>query len=183
MNFKQKLVYMLIGCLFTLAGYFLASLGGSVSQTNNAHPQQNEKQVIDKIVCRELTVVDENGTPIASLKPNKDPKGGFFIGGALKFYSIEGNETVRLQGWPSGHLFLNSSEGKEDVSLGTGGHLFLSNQEGKTTVYLTGTSHGELLLRNREGKLTVDLDGSHLFKGGGITTYDKHGDHTGRLPR
>ena len=27
MNFKQKLAYMTIGCVFTLAGYFLAILG------------------------------------------------------------------------------------------------------------------------------------------------------------
>ncbi len=35
MNFKQKLVYMFIGCLFTIAGYILASLGG-----NATHAQQ-----------------------------------------------------------------------------------------------------------------------------------------------
>ncbi len=37
MNIKQKLGYMFIGCLFTIAGYILASLGGDTT-----HAQQNE---------------------------------------------------------------------------------------------------------------------------------------------
>lgn len=41
MNFKQKLVYMFIGCLFTIAGYILASLGGETT-----HAQQFETQDI-----------------------------------------------------------------------------------------------------------------------------------------
>lgn len=41
MKFKQKLGYMLIGSLFTNAGYILASLGGA------SHAQKDE-QVLDK---------------------------------------------------------------------------------------------------------------------------------------
>ncbi len=66
MNFKQKLVYMVIGCLFTLAGYFFASLDGSVLQTT--HAQQNEKEIIDKIVCRRIEVVDGFGTTQAVIQ-------------------------------------------------------------------------------------------------------------------
>lgn len=33
MNTKQKFAYMLIGCLFTIAGYILASLGGGATHT------------------------------------------------------------------------------------------------------------------------------------------------------
>lgn len=54
MNVKQKLGYMFIRFLFTIAGYILASLGGAI------HTQQNE-QVIDKSVCRELEVVNKDG--------------------------------------------------------------------------------------------------------------------------
>ena len=68
MNFKQKLVYMLIGCLFTIAGYILASLGGSAT-----HAQQNE-QVLDKIVCRELEVVNKEGKAVVHI--NKQEHGG-----------------------------------------------------------------------------------------------------------
>ena len=59
MNFKQKLGYMFIGCLFTIAGYILASLGGMTT-----HAQKDE-QVIDKIVCKRLEVVNEEGTTAA----------------------------------------------------------------------------------------------------------------------
>ena len=59
MNFKQKLTYMLIGSLFTLAGYFFASLGGSALQ--DTHAQQNGKQVIDEIVCKQIKVVNSFG--------------------------------------------------------------------------------------------------------------------------
>ena len=41
MNFKEKFGYMFIGCLFTLIGYFFASLGGSSSPPNTAHAQHN----------------------------------------------------------------------------------------------------------------------------------------------
>ena len=40
MNFKQKLGYMFIGCLFTIAGYILASLGGITT-----HAQQIASQI------------------------------------------------------------------------------------------------------------------------------------------
>ncbi len=58
MNFKQKLGYMFIGCLFTIAGYILTSLGGGAT-----HAQQDEK-VLDKIVCRELQVVNKEGKSV-----------------------------------------------------------------------------------------------------------------------
>lgn len=65
MNVKQKLGYMLIGCLFTIVGYILASLGGG------AHTQQIE-QVLDKIVCRELQVVNKEGNPVAGILVTED---------------------------------------------------------------------------------------------------------------
>ncbi len=65
MNFKQKLGYMLIGCLFTIAGYIIASLGGDTT-----HAQQNE-QVIDKIVCREIKIVNNTGKPLLLLGQRK----------------------------------------------------------------------------------------------------------------
>jgi hypothetical protein len=41
MYFKQKLAYMALGCLFTIIGYILASLGGDVdaqSEGDNLNP-------------------------------------------------------------------------------------------------------------------------------------------------
>ncbi len=61
MKFKHKLGYMFIGCLFTIAGYILASLGGITT-----HAQKDE-QMLDKIVCRELEVVNKEGKVVAGI--------------------------------------------------------------------------------------------------------------------
>ncbi len=59
MRFKHKLGYMFIGCLFAIAGYIIASLGGGAT-----HAQKDE-QVIDEIVCRKLKVVNAAGKEVA----------------------------------------------------------------------------------------------------------------------
>lgn len=43
MNMKQKLTYMLIGCLFTLAGFVMSSLFNTPTQAQN-----EKKAVFDK---------------------------------------------------------------------------------------------------------------------------------------
>lgn len=86
MNFKQKLVYMLIGSLFTLAGYFFASLSGNALQTT--HAQQNEKEVIDEIVCKQIKVVDDLGTTMAVIK-------GSLVGGWMTLHNAHG-EVITL---------------------------------------------------------------------------------------
>ena len=85
MNFKQKLGYMFIGCLFTIAGYILASLGGGAT-----HAQQ-DKQVIDKIVCKRLEVVNTEGTTIATIQEN------FSKGGMMDFRDKNGKKTAIIE--------------------------------------------------------------------------------------
>ena len=84
MKFKQKLAYMLIGCLFTIAGYILASPNGGAK-----HAQKDE-QVIDKIVCRKLEVVNKEGTPVVGI--NTDVKGN----GVISVRNAAGNEVVNI---------------------------------------------------------------------------------------
>ena len=107
MNFKQKLGYMLIGCLFTIAGYILASLGGDTT-----HAQQNE-QVIDKIVCRELEILDKKGTKRIrlSLGNNEDTayvtlydKDGFIN---AMFYSSDHGADLTLGSHSQVHLSID----------------------------------------------------------------------------
>ena len=116
MNLKQKLVYMLIGSLFTLAGYFLASLTNN--QPPNAHAQDNTTKVFDKIVCKELEVVNKDGKSIVSL--------GEDAGG-------------------SGSMSLYNKEGKELVGIGIesdGGFMDLSNKDRRTRVLVMAGWHG-----------------------------------------
>lgn len=203
MNFKQKLIYMLIGCLFTLAGYFLASIGNNEAPDTQA--QQNEKQVIDKIVCRELIVVNKDGTPIVNLKSHG--KYPLSTGGSLSIYNFQGQETIRLDGSSNGSLRIYNYKGHEVVSLDgiAGGSLSLNDSEGKSATYLVGIGgdiggflkfYGERKFlgekKKREvlfnayqlvitdgGKYTVHLDGRST---GSLNLYD--GDEiTVALPR
>ena len=97
MNFKQKLGYMCIGCLFTIAGYMLASLGGGATHAQKdeqvideqvildaakqvikeraTHAQKNDKDVIDEIVCRQIKVVNRFGKTMIVIK-GSDHSGG-----------------------------------------------------------------------------------------------------------
>lgn len=191
MNFKQKLVYMLIGCLFTLAGYFLASLGGRVAQTNNGHTQQNEEQVIDKIVCRELIVVNKDGTPIANLKSHeKDPLSS---GGSLRFYNFQGQETIILDGSSNGSLRICNYIGQEAVYLGSngGGSLSLNDSEGKRATWLVGLGgdvggflkfYGERKFMGEKRKREMLFNAYQLvITDGGKYTVHLDGDLTGSL--
>ena len=107
MNLKQKLGYMLIGCLFTMAGYILASLGGDTT-----HAQQNE-QVIDKIVCRELKVVNKDGLILAEI--SEYPLNG---GGWVRISNKEGKLGAGMHTDPwGGSLNVYDSTGRKQSSL------------------------------------------------------------------
>lgn len=66
MHFKQKLVYMALGSLFTLAGYVLASIIGDVTaQTQKASVE------FDEVTCRSLKVVDSQNRVRVVLEPTE----------------------------------------------------------------------------------------------------------------
>lgn len=66
MGFKQKLVYMALGSLFTLAGYVLASMVGNVTA-------QDKKASVefDEVTCRSLKVVDSQNKVRMVLEPTE----------------------------------------------------------------------------------------------------------------
>ena len=79
MNFKQKLVYMAIGCVFTLADYFLATLGTGGFNSQNASTQAGDKQVIDEIVTRKIRVVNDAGETVVVIDSGREGGGGWKI--------------------------------------------------------------------------------------------------------
>lgn len=111
MNRKEKIGYMFIGCLFTIAGYILASLGGI---TTNA---QDEKNIsVDQIVCKDLLVVGKpgkigvsisvggNGSGIIEVyNNNKSAKTAAVIrgvpedGGSIMVYNNSGKASARIR--------------------------------------------------------------------------------------
>ena len=76
MNMKHKLTYMLIGCLFTLAGTVISNL-------TNIPTQAQDDKVIDEIVCKTLRIVNDEGKQLVGIGSVVGGKGGFLdIGNA-----------------------------------------------------------------------------------------------------
>lgn len=147
MNFKQKIIYMAFGCLFTLAGYFLATLGIGGFIPQNASAQADDEQVIEKIVCRQLQIVDDNDETVAVF-------GDLGVLGRL--------------------LFIRNKEGKSVVALGVDGNghgiLTIRQKAGNTfaaKLHETEDGDGMLALSNKAGEpvaaLGVDNDDGILF--------------------
>ena len=144
MNMKQKLTYMLIGCLFTMAGYVLSSL---FNTPIHVQAQGEKKAVFDEIVCKKLEIVNDEGTTLAELDSR-------LHGGCLSLYKNNGNFGAQL-----GCLVLSLyGGGKSKALLGSSG-LSLYNTEGRFSTIL-GDS---LSLYNKDGYLVTNLGDSHLL--------------------
>lgn len=192
MNFKQKLAYMAIGCVFTLAGYFLATLGAGGYNLQTAFGQDNTKQVIDEITCRKLKIVNDRGNTVVSLEPGIN-------GGSLDIYNDAGRSIVDMgalfdgngrllisakDGTPTSRMFADNAGGsisilkiidervKEVATLNGNGivcrKLRVVNSDGKTVAILgeslTG-SGGYLYINNIDDKLVAGIGVSHRNSG------------------
>ncbi len=135
MNFKQKLAYMAIGCVFTLVGYLLATLGAGGFNPQNATAQDNMKQVIDEIITRKLKVVNSEGKTIAILGEDENDNGTLFI--------------------------FNKASGSRvgcDFDKNGDGRLFIGNKSGKPVVGLSAfEGYGTLIIGNKSGKIVAGL--------------------------
>lgn len=139
MKFKQKLGYMCIGCLFTITGYIIASLGGGAT-----HAQQDEQ--IDKIVCRQLEVVNKEGKTVARID-------GFLRD--MNFYN------------PAGKVVASISVGE------SGGLMSVRNPEGKNAagIFSVGGEFGGIIqVYDSRGKLAADIYSDE--NGGGIEVFN-----------
>ncbi len=172
MNFKQKLTYMLIGSLFTLAGYFFASLGGSTLQTT--HAQQNEKEVIDEIVCRNIRVVDSDGETVVSIGSN-------FFGGMVEVINPKQDRTsvvlIRTDKH-GGRMITRNNAGKTVVEMGAeiagwgSVEIYTPPLSEKENIFI---GFGTIAFTNSDGKEVVSL-GSLLDGPGYIDVNNKKGD-------
>ena len=169
MKFKQKLGYMCIGCLFTIAGYIIASLGGGAT-----HAQQDE-QVLDKIVCKRLEVVNEEGTTVARID-------GFLRD--MNFYNPAGKVVASISVGESGGLMsVSNPEGKDAAGIFSvggefGGIIQVYDSRGKLAADIYSDENGGgIEVLNSAGKdvvtLTATEDGN-----GEIQTYNKKGWRT-----
>lgn len=187
MYFKQKLAYMGLGCVFTLAGYFLATLGAGGTNLQTASAQDTEKQVVNEIVCRKLRVVSPDDVTVARLE-------AFRTGGAgIVLYNKEGEQVFWVSSSGEGStLSMFNEAGERTIWIWSashgGGHLLLCNDAGTKLFGVRSYDvvddefdfgGGLLQLYNRVGNSLVKING----KNGEVTTWDKQGNETGRLPR
>ena len=142
MNFKQKLGYMFIGCLFTIAGYILASLGGAT------HAQQNE-QVIDKIVCKQLEVVNKAGKRVVNVWTNEIGKSG-----VIDIFNTEGKRVASIGATEDGGgIAVFNTEEKVVVEIGAtedGGIMGVLNNAGNGGVAIGVTEDGKGYIRTSD---------------------------------
>lgn len=159
MNFKHKLGYMFIGCLFTILGYILASLGGTI------HAQKDE-QVIDKIVCRALQVVYKDGKIAAHV----DSFG-------MTFYNVEGKISAKIEGWLGGSMTIFNTAGKPAAGIAAtknGGTMGVVDAAGKLVVDIVATENGGAIkASNTAGKTVVGIGATE--NGGAIAVSNAAG--------
>ena len=166
MDFEHKLGYMFIGCLFTILGYILALLVGSAT-----HAQQDE-QVIDKIVCRELEVVNAAGRTVAGIYSNgaievRNALGKRVVGiyedkhgkGVIEVSNAAGNEVVGIKAGADGNGAIevrnplevrNAKRGVDIFVNENGGVLIVYNAAGETVAGIVVDKDGDGIIESTE---------------------------------
>ena len=158
---------MVIGCVFTLAGYFLATLGAGGFNPQNATAQDNTKQVIDEIITRKLKVVNSEGKTIAILGESLNGSGGYLYINNTNDKLVAG---IGVSHRNSGFLSIRNKNGKPIAALSAsvvdGALLTLRNKNGESFAYLSEDKNGNgaLSIFNKTSGSRVGCD------------FDKNGD-------
>lgn len=114
MNIRQKLTYMLIGCLFTLSGYVLSNLFN-----NPTHVQAQGEKVMDEIVCKKLTIVNDDGKQLVSIGSSSNGKTA-----GMAIMNADGNMLALIgseDGGKIGVVEIANADGKRLVGIGSVG--------------------------------------------------------------
>ena len=201
MNFKQKLVYMLIGSLFTIAGYLIASLANN--QPQEAHAQENN--IFDKIVCTGLVVVDTKGNPVIELNTgdlfgggkisvrNRGGKNGLimeaFGGGMINVYDcIKGERRVGIWGKADvGDAGMVAVYGNNQINpvvvmrksiTSGGGVITVANEENKVVATMgSNIGTGYMSIHAKDGKTLVSTSSKeNIINDGLIKVYNHKGE-------
>lgn len=160
---------MAIGCLFTLAGYFLATLGVGGFTSHNASAQADDDGVVDEIVCKVLKIVDDNNEIIAAV-------GDFgALGSALVFRNSAGKSITALGVDENDHGFLairqkegNTFAAKLHETEDGEGMLAVSNKAGVPVAALGvfDNDGGILFISNKAGEPIASIQASQDGDGG-----------------
>ena len=192
MHFRQKLTFMALGSILTIAGYLLATLTSDV--TAQSETDKSEPLIVDEIVCRKLRVVDQNdktGVVIGAgyMLVHADGKSvvsiGAFKGGLMAVYNADGKSVVNIgEVLNSGYMSVNRADGEIAVLISpndadNAGMVTVHSKSTKVSAQLTANEHGGLLniFGNTDDKTRV-LIGISERGGGTINTWDKNGYRT-----
>ena len=197
MHFRQKLAFMALGSILTIAGYLLATLTSDV--TAQPKTDKSEPLIVDEIVCRKLRVVDENDKTRVLIGAHSLP------GGFMTVYNANGKKAVSILGFMGGSITVKRADGKTAVSIGVvsdHGYMAVKRPDGEMAVIIGpndtnnggavsvfGKSKGsaELTVNEYGGKLGIfgnTDDKAHVLIGiterghGTINTWDKNGYRT-----
>ena len=171
-----KATYMCVGALIAFAAYLLGNLNNSI----NAQPQPL-LPVIDKIVVRQLEIVDAQGKVIAVLGKRDLAVG---MSDILRVYDGVGRSVIALGQDANGGIAAVFGKGKSRASLGIdtdGGVVEVFGKEGGQALLLTNKNGGTIAASNKGNQVVLQIGVTHTGAGT-ISTRDKFGYITGSVP-
>ena len=170
----EKLAYMVLGALIALFGYFLGTASNEIEA-------QLEPSVLDKVVCRNLEIVDSQGKSIASFG-RKKRKEGISI---LRIYDAEGRTVIDLLNDDAGGVVaIGDKDGKIRALMfnnDAGGVIAVRNKNDDLAAsMLNDDAGGVVLVRGKNGEADAAMLNNDA--GGVVVARDTFGNITGTLP-
>ena len=150
MHFRQKLAFMALGSILTIAGYLLATLTRDVT----AQPETDKATVFDEIVCRKLKMIDENGKTRVEIGAN-------FLTGYMDFKTSDGVKAISISAFGGLKSMTFWNDDKDGLYIGAirnGGFMHVTNADGQKVVSIGEVSdHGYMAVKHADGKEVVSI--------------------------
>ena len=182
----EKFMYMGLGALIALGGYFFGTL-----HSDNVDAQQAPADVeYNNIRCRNLTIVDDTGKTLLTLSDSE-------FGGWMSVRSKSGKSRATVGIGAEEGVIISASRGFDVDNPGnyTGAGLFVDPTRGSkgARVEIQGDSKvgimlgtddygGRMIILNKSGENVLQTSVNNAG-GGFIGTWDQFGDATGGFPK
>ena len=174
---------MALGSILTLAGYLLATLAGDVTAqpetdknaTFDRIQPDTKNATFDKIVCRELQVVNANGKMVVGISAGDNDGAGFI---RVKDADSKAIVVIDADSAGGGAMLINNADGKTAVFMSAnstgGGGLLMYTADGKSTVGMSaGSKSGLIWVNHADGKTAVNISTNDAGNGGQVSVLSK----------
>ena len=158
MNYKQKLGYMALG-----AG--ILALGIIIGQWGTPDIEAQSNGVFDKIICREIGVIDKDGEMTILVQDGAVSVYGK-NGGSANISTDEHGGVVVVGGKDGGIVGMSITE--------HGGSVLVSSKNGGGTKMSTDEHGGRIEVFNNQRNTQAAM-GVNAFGNGAVTTWDRNG--------